>query len=206
MRAWRHGRSCHGIRIATVISLLCGAAALGCALCTGEDLSISASCDPQVGDGALRAKVTAGRKVTVTITATWSGTDGAKYIISEATFPKLRNLELVESRSVGDASPSSGGSRFERKLTYTFVAKEPGEAETGPNEVKYYQPQVKGEKVASADEKKEPTAPLVRTLPSITIKVTQRATSAVIPLAILACAGAAVIFFALRLLRTPKAQ
>jgi hypothetical protein len=113
----------------------------------------------------------------------------------------MRNLELVSCQSFGCAVPAPAGARFERKLVYIFTAKEPGDAETGPIEVKYYRPEVKHEKVASEDTKKEPTAPISRTLPTLAVKVTSRTSSTLVPILILACAGVVVAFFAFRLLR-----
>ena len=159
-----------------------------------DDLSLSAVSDQQ--------EVDAGQTITVTVTATWEGADGGKYIIREAAFPKLHAFEIISSRSSGEGAPSPRGQRFERKLIYTLCAKEPGEAETGPIEVRYYRPEFKHEKVSSADEKKDTTAPLVRELPSIAVKVNPRVSSALIPVLVLGCAGIVVLFFAIRLLRT----
>ena len=161
-----------------------------------DDLSLAAVCD--------RREATAGESVTVTVTGAWEGADGGKYVIREAAFPKLHNLELVSFRSAGQGAPSPRGSRFEHKLIYTFRAKEPGDAETGPIEVKYYRPEFKHEKVASADEKGEATAPLVRELPSIAIKVGASTDWTTIPLVLLGCASVIGIFVAMRFLRAQK--
>ena len=164
--------------------------------CADEDLSLSAACGQK--------EVGVGETVTVTVTAVWEGPDGGKYIVSAAAFPKLHNLELVSSQSAGEGAPSPQGTRFERKLSYLFRAKEAGEAETGPIEVRYYRPEVKHEKVASAADKKDAPAPLVRELPSIPINVLPRASAALLPLLALVCAGIGVLFLAFRLLRRPK--
>ncbi len=168
---------------------------LGAVRCGAQGLDVQAAFDSEA--------VPAGRTATLTIMASWEGTDGAKYILSEAVFANLRNLEIVKSESSGNAAPSAKGTRFERRLVYVLLAKEPGDAETGPIEVKYYQPDVKGTKVASEDEKGK-IAAQVRPLPSLSIRVTKRASSALAPYLILGIAGAALLFAAYRLLRTPK--
>ena len=186
-------------RLKTCVPLFALLAAIwaGEAQCGDEGLSLSAACDQK--------EVVAGEPLTVIITAVWEGPDGGKYIVSEAAFPKLHNLEIVSSRSAGEGAPSPQGTRFERKLSYAFRAKEAGEAETGPVEVRYYRPEVKHEKVASAADKKDAPARLVRELPSIPINVLPRASAALLPLLVLVCAGIGVLLLAFRLLRrSPK--